>query len=80
MDFSNKNQMENAEMEQAQMEQAQMERAQKEIARLFENLKEEIPIYLFAQPGINDVFTDAARQAVRHAMRLYDKEFGKQKA
>jgi len=73
MDFSNKNQMENAEMEQAQMEQAQMERAQKEIARLFENLKEEIPIYLFAQPGINDVFTDAARQAVRFFRQMTDK-------
>ncbi|MBW2677226.1 MAG: FAD-dependent oxidoreductase [Deltaproteobacteria bacterium] len=65
--------MENAEMEQAQMEQAQMERAQKEIARLFENLKEEIPIYLFAQPGINDVFTDAARQAVRFFRQMTDK-------
>jgi thioredoxin reductase (NADPH) len=73
MDISNGNQMGNAEMEQAQMEQAQMEQAQKEIAHLFEKLEEEIPIYLFAQPGTNDVFIDAARQAVRFFRQMTDK-------
>ncbi len=72
MDISNGNQTGNAEMEQAQMEQAQMEQAQKEIAHLFEKLEEEIPIYLFAQPGTNDVFIDAARQAVRFFRQMTD--------
>ncbi|MCG6909226.1 MAG: FAD-dependent oxidoreductase [Deltaproteobacteria bacterium] len=63
----------NAEMERAQIEQAQIEKAQREIARLFKDIKEEIPIYLFAQPGVNDVFTDAARQAIRFFRQMTDK-------
>ena len=73
MDLSPNHPVDSAEMEQAQMEQAQIERAQQEIARLFQNFEEEIPIFLFAQPGINDVFADAARQAIRFFRQMTDK-------
>ncbi len=46
---------------------------QREISNLFKNIDTEIPLYLFAQPGKNDVFTDAARQAVRFFRQLTDK-------
>lgn len=54
-------------------EEAQIEQAQKEIERLFQNIENEIPVYLFAQPGINDVFTDAARQGLRFFRQMTDK-------
>jgi len=73
MDISNNGPADSAEMERAQIEQAQMEQAQQEIARLFQNIEVEIPIYLFAQPGINDVFADAARQAIRFFRQMTDK-------
>jgi thioredoxin reductase (NADPH) len=52
---------------------AQIEQAQREIERLFRNIENEIPIYMFAQPGINDVFSDAARQGLRFFRQLTDK-------
>jgi len=52
---------------------AQIEQAQKEIEKLFQNIENEIPIFLFAQPGINDVFSDAARQGLRFFRQLTDK-------
>ena len=73
MDLSGNSQLDSAEMEQSQLEQAQMEKAQQEIAHLFQNIEMEIPIYLFAQPGINDVFSDAARQAIRFFRQMTDK-------
>jgi len=73
MDLSHNGPADSAEMERAQIEQAQMEQAQQEIARLFQNIEEEIPIYLFAQPGINDVYADAARQAIRFFRQMTDK-------
>lgn len=54
-------------------QEAQMAQAQREIEKLFQNIKHEIPIFLFAQPGINDVFSDAARQGLRFFRQLTDK-------
>jgi len=51
----------------------QAEEAQKEIERILGAIKTEIPIFLYAQPGQNDVFTDTARQAVRFFRQLTDK-------
>ena len=44
---------------------AQIEQAQREIEKLFQHIQNDIPVFLFAQPGINDVFSDAARQGLR---------------
>ena len=52
---------------------AQMEQAQREIEKLFQNIQNDIPVFLFAQPGINDVFSDAARQGLRFFRQLTDK-------
>lgn len=54
-------------------QEAQMAQAQREIEKLFQNIKHEIPIFLFAQPGINDVFSDAARQGLRFFRQMTDK-------
>lgn len=54
-------------------EEAQIEQAQREIERLFQNIENEIPVILFAQPGINDVFNDAARQGLRFFRQMTDK-------
>jgi len=52
----------------------------KELRRSFANFTHEIPLYLFAQPGKNDVFADACRQIVRAFRELTPKitlkEFG----
>jgi len=48
-----------------QVDEAQAQQAQKEIARLFRAIEKDIPLYLFTQPGKNDVFSDAARQGIR---------------
>lgn len=47
--------------------------AQREISKLFDGVKREIPVYLFTQPGLNEVFSDAARQAMRFFRQLTDK-------
>jgi len=53
--------------------EAQIEEAQKELRKLFQNIPNEIPVFLFAAPGKNDVFADAARQALRFFRQLTDK-------
>ncbi|MEJ2096775.1 MAG: FAD-dependent oxidoreductase [Deltaproteobacteria bacterium] len=54
-------------------QEAQIEEAQKELQRLFKNIPNQIPVLLFATPGENDVFTNAARQAIRFFRQLTDK-------
>ena len=56
-----------------QEEEIQTQEAQREIAKLFGGIKNDIPIFLFAQPGENDVFSDAARQAIRFFRQITDK-------
>lgn len=56
-----------------QQEDIQELEAQKEIERILGAIKTEIPIVLYAQPGQNDVFTDAARQAIHFFRQLTDK-------
>jgi len=56
-----------------QQEDIQELEAQKEIERILGAIKAEIPIFLYAQPGQNDVFTDTARQAIRFFRQLTDK-------
>ncbi|MDH4207060.1 MAG: FAD-dependent oxidoreductase [Desulfobacteraceae bacterium] len=56
-----------------QQEDTQILEAQKEIERILGAIKAEIPIFLYAQPGQNDVFTDTARQAIRFFRQLTDK-------
>ena len=56
-----------------QQEDTQILEAQKEIERILSAIKAEIPIFLYAQPGQNDVFTDTARQAIRFFRQLTDK-------
>ena len=56
-----------------QQEDIQALEAQKEIERILGAIKAEIPIFLYAQPGQNDVFTDTARQAIRFFRQLTDK-------
>jgi thioredoxin reductase (NADPH) len=63
-----------------QLDEAQMQQVQREISELLTGIIHEIPIFLFAKPGDNDVFSDAARQALRFFRQLTDKivlrEFG----
>ena len=56
-----------------QQEDIQIQQAQKEIEKILGTIKTEIPIFLFAQVGQNDVFCDAARQALRFFRQLTDK-------
>jgi len=56
-----------------QQEEIQTQQAQMEIAKLFQEITTDIPVFLFAQPGKNDVFSDAARQALRFFRQLTDK-------
>ncbi len=44
-----------------------------ELKQVFDRLAQEIPIYLFARPGKNDVYTDAARNAIQYFTRLSQK-------
>ena len=55
------------------IDDTQMQQAQIELTRILSGLKNEIPIYLFTQAGKNDVFNDAARQALRFFRQLTDK-------
>ena len=63
-----------------EIDDAQMRQVQAELARILGGLKHEIPIFLFTATGKNDVFNDAARQALRFFRQLTDKivlrEFG----
>ena len=56
-----------------QQEDLQVQEAQKEIAKILGTIKTEIAIFLFAQVGQNDVFSDAARKAIRFFRQLTDK-------
>ncbi|MFC1489350.1 FAD-dependent oxidoreductase [Thermodesulfobacteriota bacterium] len=56
-----------------QPDETQILEAQREIAKLFEGINIDIPIFLFSQPGKNDVFSDAARQAIRFFRQITDK-------
>ncbi|MDA3895557.1 MAG: FAD-dependent oxidoreductase [Desulfobacteraceae bacterium] len=46
---------------------------EKELKQVFEKMPEEIPVYLFAQTGKNDVFADTARQAIQYFSQLTNK-------
>ncbi|BBO90249.1 FAD-dependent oxidoreductase [Desulfosarcina ovata] len=59
--------------QQNEMNEAQMQQVQMELGRILSGLKHEIPIFLFTQDGKNDVFNDAARQALRFFRQLTDK-------
>jgi hypothetical protein len=41
-----------------------MQQVQMELTRILSGLKHEIPIFLFTRVGKNEVFNDAARQAL----------------
>ena len=56
-----------------QMDDAQMRQVQMELSRILSGLKHEIPILLFTRGGQNEVFNDAARQALRFFRQLTDK-------
>ena len=56
-----------------QIDEAQVQQVQKEISELLGGIIHEIPIILFAQPGVNDVYSDAARQTLRFFRQLTDK-------
>ncbi len=56
-----------------QIDQAQMQQVQMELSRILSGLKHEIPIFLFTQAGKNDIFNDAAQQALRFFKQLTDK-------
>jgi thioredoxin reductase (NADPH) len=56
-----------------QDEYAEIEEARKEIAKILGAIQTEVPIFLYTQPGQNDVFSDAARQAVRFFRQVTDK-------
>jgi thioredoxin reductase (NADPH) len=55
------------------IDDAQMRQVQMELSRILSGLKHEIPVLLFTQGGKNDVFNDAARQALRFFRQLTDK-------
>lgn len=56
-----------------QIDQAQMQQIQMELSRILSGLTHEIPIFLFTRNGQNEVFNDAARQALRFFRQLTDK-------
>lgn len=56
-----------------QREDIQIQQIQRELAQLFQAIHVEIPVFLFAQPGKNDVFSDIARQALRFFRQITDK-------
>jgi len=56
-----------------EQEDVKIQEAQREIAKLFRGITADIPLFLFASPGENDVFSDAARQAIRFFSQLTDK-------
>ena len=56
-----------------QIDEAQMRQMQMELSRILSGLKHEVPIFLFTTGGQNEVFNDAARQALRFFRQLTDK-------
>ena len=55
------------------IDEAQMRQMQMELSRILSGLKHEVPVFLFTQGGKNEVFNDAARQALRFFRGLTDK-------
>lgn len=55
------------------IDETQMQQIQMELKRILRGLKHEIPIFLFTHGGKNEVFNDAARQALRFFRQLTDK-------
>lgn len=49
------------------------EASEKKIKNLFQKIEKPIPVYLFAQRGKNDVFSDTARQVIRYFKDLTGK-------
>ncbi|MDA8404253.1 MAG: FAD-dependent oxidoreductase, partial [Desulfobacteraceae bacterium] len=47
--------------------------SEKELRHAFEKIPAPIPVYLFSQPGKNDVFSDTARKTIRLFSQLSDK-------
>jgi len=58
-------------MELAQEEE--IRRIQLELEHMLSQIEREIPIYLFTKPGVNDVFSEAARQGIRFFRQLTDR-------
>jgi len=58
-------------MEVAQEEE--IRRIQLELEKTLAQIEREIPVYLFTKPGVNDVFSDAARQGIRFFRQLTDR-------
>lgn len=56
-----------------QMDEAAVRQAQIQLTQMFRVIEKEIPIFIYANPGQNDVFTDAARQAIRFFRGITDK-------
>jgi thioredoxin reductase (NADPH) len=46
---------------------------EKELKQVFDKMPAKIPVFLFSRPGKNDVFSDAARQAVQYFSQLSGK-------
>jgi thioredoxin reductase (NADPH) len=55
------------------VDERQLQQAQMELTRILGGLEREIPIFLFTQGGKNEVFNDAARQALRFFRQVTDK-------
>jgi thioredoxin reductase (NADPH) len=47
--------------------------AEKELKKIFDKITRTIPVYLFSAPGINDIFTNTAKQALRYFKELTGK-------
>jgi thioredoxin reductase (NADPH) len=47
--------------------------AQAELQAIFENMPNEIPLFLFTSPGTNDLFSQAARQVIRAVREMSPK-------
>jgi len=58
-------------MELAQEEE--IRRIQLELEHMLSQIEREIPIYLFTKAGVNDIFSEAARQGIRFFRQLTDR-------
>jgi len=58
---------------QDRMERAVMEQAQAQLVEMLGNIPNDIPLFLFAAPLKNDMFSDAARQVIRGVRQLAPK-------
>jgi thioredoxin reductase (NADPH) len=55
-----------------QPDESQIAQAQIEITKMFAGIERQIPIFLFTHPGENDIFTEAAKQALRFFRQVTD--------